>query len=55
MLLGAQEYYTGVFFGTHNVRGVFDTVNDFLARAGTVACGAARVMERREWVRRKPF
>lgn len=28
MLLEAQEYYTDVFFGTHNVGGVADTVND---------------------------
>ena len=26
-----QEYYTDVFFGTHNVRGVADTVNDLAA------------------------
>lgn len=30
MLLEAQEYYTDVFFGTHNVRGVFDVVNDLV-------------------------
>lgn len=28
MLLEAQEYYTDVFLGTHNVRGTFDVVND---------------------------
>lgn len=28
MFLEAQEYYTDVLFGTHNVRGLFDTVND---------------------------
>lgn len=28
--LEAQEYYTDVFFGTHNVRGVFDIVNDIV-------------------------
>lgn len=28
VLLEAQEYYTDVFFQTHNVRGVFDVVND---------------------------
>jgi hypothetical protein len=26
--LEAQEYYTDVLFGTHNVRGVSDTVNE---------------------------
>lgn len=30
MLLEAQEYYTDVFLGTHNVRGTFDVVNDLL-------------------------
>lgn len=28
MALEAQEFYTDVLFGTHNVRGAFDTVND---------------------------
>jgi hypothetical protein len=31
MLLEAQEYYTDVLFGTHNVRGTCDTINDLLA------------------------
>ncbi|MBI3290225.1 hypothetical protein HYZ78_02425 [Candidatus Microgenomates bacterium] len=30
MVLEAQEYYTDVFFGTHNVRGLYDTVNDLV-------------------------
>lgn len=30
ILLEAQEYYTDVFFGTHNVRGAFDTQNDVI-------------------------
>lgn len=30
MLLEAQEYYTDVFFKTHNVRGTFDVVNDLV-------------------------
>ncbi len=29
-LLEIQEFYTDVFFGTHNVRGNFDIVNDLL-------------------------
>lgn len=29
--LEAQEYYTDVLFQTHNVRGIFDVVNDLLA------------------------
>jgi hypothetical protein len=37
LLLEAQEYYTDVLFGTHNVRGVSDTVNDLLA--GLVGTG----------------
>ena len=32
--LEAQEYYTDVIFGTQNVRGVSDTVNDLLAGLG---------------------
>lgn len=40
MLLEAQEYYTDVFLGTHNVRGVFDVVNDLLVGVlGTVIYG----------------
>lgn len=31
VLLEAQEYYTDVFLGTHNVRGVFDPINDLMA------------------------
>ncbi len=30
LVLEAQEYYTDVFFGTHNVRGVSDVVNDLV-------------------------
>jgi len=51
MLLEAQEYYTDVFFGTHNVRGLFDTVNDLVAGvAGTAIYGLARAA----WERRRP-
>ncbi len=52
MLLEAQEYYTDVLVGTHNVRGVFDTVNDLVAGvAGTAAYGLADVaIERRKEV-----
>ena len=40
ILLEAQEYYTDVLLGTHNVHGVADHVNDLLAGlAGTVAYG----------------
>lgn len=43
MLLEAQEYYTDVFFGTHNVRGAFDAVNDLVAGVvGSVIYVAAR-------------
>jgi hypothetical protein len=46
--LEAQEYYTDVLFGTHNVRGVSDTVNDLaVGLAGTavymLAASAARM------------
>ncbi len=48
MLLEAQEYYTDVLFGTHNVRGVSDTINDFLAGiGGTAAYGLARAAAER--------
>ncbi len=40
MLLEAQEYYTDVFLGTHNVRGVFDVVNDLVVGViGTILYG----------------
>jgi len=40
MLLEAQEYYTDVFLGTHNVRGTFDVVNDLLVGIlGTIIYG----------------
>lgn len=40
MVLEAQEYYTDVFLGTHNVRGVFDVVNDLVVGVvGTIAYG----------------
>ena len=40
LLLEGQEYYTDVFFGTHNVRGESDIINDLLSGLlGTVAYG----------------
>ncbi len=36
--LEGQEYYTDVLFGTHNVRGVSDTVNDLLAGLAGAIC-----------------
>lgn len=40
MLLEAQEYYTDVFLKTHNVRGVFDIVNDLtVGLIGTLIYG----------------
>lgn len=40
MLLEAQEYYTDVFLKTHNVRGLFDTVNDLtVGLIGTLIYG----------------
>lgn len=38
--LEAQEYYTDVFLGTHNVRGTFDVVNDLVVGLiGTIIYG----------------
>jgi hypothetical protein len=39
--LEAQEYYSDVAFGLHNVRGTWDTVNDLLAGAAGSAAYAA--------------
>ena len=40
--LEGQEYYSDVWFGLHNVRGTWDTVNDLLAGAvGSAAYAAA--------------
>ena len=50
LLLEAQEYYTDVLFGTHNVRGVSDTVNDLLAGlvgTGLYSAAYARLVARR--------
>ena len=52
LLLEAQEYYTDVFFGTHNVRGVSDTVNDLLA--GLVGTGLYSAAYARLAARRPP-
>lgn len=46
--LEAQEYYSDVWFGLHNVRGTWDTVNDLLAGAiGSAAYAAALTRARR--------
>lgn len=43
MGLEAQEHYTDVLFGTHNVRGLSDTVNDLtVGLAGTAIYGSLR-------------
>jgi hypothetical protein len=50
LLLEAQEYYTDVLFGTRNVRGVSDTVNDLLAGlvgTGRYSAAYARLAARR--------
>lgn len=45
--LEAQEYYSDVWFGLHNVRGTWDTVNDLLAGAvGSAAYAAALARSR---------
>jgi len=52
--LEAQEYYTDVLFGTHNVRGVSDTVNDLTAGlGGTVLYGGVRALIERRTGRRR--
>jgi hypothetical protein len=49
ILLEAQEYYSDVWFGLHNVRGTWDTVNDLLAGAAGSAgyAGALAAIRRR--------
>jgi hypothetical protein len=50
--LEAQEYYSDVLFGLHNVRGTWDTVNDLLAGAvGSAAYAAALAWARGSRVR----
>ncbi len=40
VILEAQEYYTDVLLGTHNVRGTFDVVNDLVVGVvGTILYG----------------
>jgi hypothetical protein len=46
--LEAQEYYSDVWFGLHNVRGTWDTVNDLLAGAVGSAAYAAALARARE-------
>jgi len=53
ILLEAQEYYTDVLAGTHNVRGPSDTVNDLVAGLlGAVVYTAAPAWARRVLGRR---
>lgn len=48
ILLEAQEYYSDVWFGLHNVRGAWDTVNDLLAGgAGSAVYAAVLARARR--------
>jgi hypothetical protein len=48
ILLEAQEYYSDVWFGLHNVRGTWDTVNDLLAgAAGSAAYAGVLAVIRR--------
>jgi hypothetical protein len=46
--LEAQEYYSDVWFGLHNVRGTWDTINDLLAGAVGSAAYAAALARARE-------
>jgi hypothetical protein len=50
--LEAQEYYSDVLFGLHNVRGTWDTVNDLLAGAAGSAAYAG-VLARVRTARRR--
>lgn len=46
-LLEAQEYATDVFFGTHNVRGAWDSIGDLMVGVlGTVAYSGAASAQR---------
>lgn len=48
ILLEAQEYYTDVLFKTHNVRGIFDVVNDLVVGLlGTVLYCSVRFLKGR--------
>jgi hypothetical protein len=50
--LEAQEYYSDVAFGLHNVRGTWDTVNDLLAgAAGSVVYAALLARSRSRPIR----
>ena len=52
MLLEAQEFYTDVFLGTHNVRGLFDTVNDMTAGVfGATLYVGVYALWKRNWKR----
>ncbi|MBI2036235.1 hypothetical protein HYT17_01220 [Candidatus Microgenomates bacterium] len=51
--LEVQEYLTDVFFGTHNVRGMFDSVNDVLAGIlGTAFYVGLLILWQKNWRRR---
>jgi hypothetical protein len=48
VVLEAQEYYSDVFFGLHNVRGTWDTINDLLAgAAGSLTYAGIAALARR--------
>ncbi len=51
MLLEAQEYYTDVLFKTHNVRGLFDTINDLMVGLlGTIVYVIIYKLWKNKWV-----
>ncbi len=51
--LEVQEYLTDVFFGTHNVRGMFDSINDVLAGIlGTAFYVGLLILWRKNWHRK---
>lgn len=53
LLLEAQEIFTDVFFGTHNVRGAFDTINDIIVGIiGTVLYVGTAMLWKNNWHRK---
>ena len=53
MLLEAQEIFTDVFFGTHNVRGAFDSINDIIVGImGTLLYVGILHLWKKSWHRR---
>lgn len=53
ILLEGQEIFTDIFFGTHNVRGSFDTINDVIAGIiGSLVYVGLMVLWKKNWHRK---